>query len=116
MGEQIILTHSGTARQVFHSLRLKGLVELAGAYVLIRAVANPRFDEVLESLRATSCVVSRPATRPVRTWTVPPRFALIMLPCGVHFASRLFCGRRRPCEMRLACHPPSRSHGSWRLC
>jgi hypothetical protein len=47
--EKIILRHSGSVRQVFHSPWPKGLVELTGAYVLIRAGANPRFDDVLES-------------------------------------------------------------------
>ncbi len=49
MGEEVILRHSGGARQVFHSLWPKGLVELTGAYVLIRAGANPRFDDLFES-------------------------------------------------------------------
>ena len=49
VGKEVILRHSGSARQVFHSLWPKGLVELTGAYVLIRAGADPRFDDVLES-------------------------------------------------------------------
>ena len=47
MGEEVILRYSGTTRQVFHSLRPEGLVELAGAYLLVRTCADPRFD-VLE--------------------------------------------------------------------
>ena len=48
MGEEVILRYSGTTRQVFHSLRPKGLVELAGL-ICFRTCADPRFDDVLES-------------------------------------------------------------------
>ncbi len=46
VGEEVILRHSGTLRQVFHSLRPKGLAELAGVYGFICTGANPRFDDV----------------------------------------------------------------------